>query len=88
MNGMGYQMTIPITLKSKCASATCKAVLVSATRAARRDVIVVPMFAPSVRGYIWSTVIMPTPTMGVRTLVVTLELCTAMVMPQPIIIER
>ena len=80
-------MMIPKMLKKKCANATCIAVEVSATRAARIEVIVVPILAPNVRGYICSALTIPTPTIGVKTLVVTLELCTAMVMPQPIAME-
>jgi hypothetical protein len=80
-------MIIPKMLKKKCASATCIAVEVSATKAARIEVIVVPILAPRVRGYICSTLIRPTPTIGVKTLVVTLELCTAMVIPHPIAID-
>lgn len=61
--------------------------MLSATTAASMEVTVVPIFAPSVRGYIWSTVTTPTPTSGVKTDVVTLELCTAIVMAHPMSIE-
>jgi hypothetical protein len=87
MKGTGYQITIPKMLKKKCANATCIAAEVDETSAAIIDVIVVPMFAPSVRGYICCRETMSNPTSGVKTEVVTLELCTAMVRPQPIIME-
>jgi hypothetical protein len=45
-------MRIPVILKNKWASATWRASTSADTSAARKLVRVVPMLAPSVRGYI------------------------------------
>mmetsp|Transcript_29934 Transcript_29934/g.35579 ORF Transcript_29934/g.35579 Transcript_29934/m.35579 type:complete len:85 (+) Transcript_29934:439-693(+) len=55
MNGIGYQIMIPMTLKNKWASATCSESTPVATNDARRPVKVVPKFAPSVKGNICSS---------------------------------
>jgi hypothetical protein len=53
LQGTGYQMAIPVRLKNKCASATWSASVFADTIAARKPVMVVPMLAPSVKGYIY-----------------------------------
>ena len=52
INGIGYQTAIPEILKNRWQSAICKDSrnFEVAARAARIEVIVVPIFAPSVRG--------------------------------------
>jgi hypothetical protein len=87
--GIGYHMHIPIMLKNKCASATCHASTGcdTATDAAQIPVHVVPMFAPSVNGYICSNDIIPTAASGVNADVVIDDDCTINVINIPIRID-
>ena len=48
MNGMGYQMMMPVKLKNKWARATWRGSVPSATRAAKIAVMVVPILAPAI----------------------------------------
>ena len=62
-------MMIPMMLKKRWQKASCSDdanVSASAANAANIPVVVVPIFAPKVRGYILSILIIPTPTKGVN----------------------
>ena len=59
-----------------------------AAKLARMLVVVVPRFAPRVRGYALSRLTRPAPARGVRVDVKTLDDCTRMVITAPTIIAR
>ena len=57
---------MPKILKNRCAKATCSDSMFSLTNDAVNPVMVVPILAPRVKGYICSSRIAPIPTRGVK----------------------
>ena len=86
-NGFTYIIRIPKRLKNKWANAATNAVTLR-VRAAKIAVMVVPIFAPIVNGYICLSVRTPAPARGTMVDVVIDELCTIIVKITPNKIPR
>mmetsp|Transcript_67405 Transcript_67405/g.130266 ORF Transcript_67405/g.130266 Transcript_67405/m.130266 type:complete len:280 (-) Transcript_67405:1037-1876(-) len=84
MHGIGNHMRVPKRLKNRWANATARPVgMLLLASAARMPVTVVPMFAPTVKGNILSSLMRPMPTKGVRVEVVMLLDWNRIVTPAP-----
>lgn len=89
--GIGKNRMIPEMLKNKWHKAICNEFGMASSlcaKAAKMAVVVVPILAPSVSGYILSMATTPMPTSGVRADVNTELDCTKIVRPVPIRMAR
>lgn len=86
--GVGYHRIIPVTLKNKWTNAICNASTLDDTMAASKAVIVVPISAPIINGYICSRFNIPNPAKGTKLEEVIDDDCTNTVTAAPIKIPK
>ena len=85
---IGQMMIIPKILNNRWVKAVATAITLAVTSAASNAVMVVPMFAPNVKGKICRKVSMPAPANGTARDVVIELLCTMTVKMRPTIKAR